>query len=178
MCPRAPIDILHTGLANLGAPIGIAEASGGAGRWRGMGYETGWLMGDDRYDDCIDVEETPNGQLALKRLSDKESYNRVYRIRRAMQLSLSHKILPKEQWTTGEEVSCLFPCLFPCPCHFDAPPPAAVRGRGRGSAHVLVRAAADDENQDVPYISPILEQIKAEQKEKAELDTIEVLPKH
>lgn len=71
-------------------------------------------MGFDRYDDCLDVEETEVGQLALKRLSAKESYDRVYRIRRAMQLSLSHKILPKEQWTKMEEVS-FSPTLYLLP---------------------------------------------------------------
>lgn len=63
--------------------------------------------GNDRYDDCLDIEETPVGQLALKRLEPKEAYDRVYRIRRAVQLSLQQKILPKEQWTTREQVSLL-----------------------------------------------------------------------
>ncbi|CAI4215331.1 unnamed protein product [Parascedosporium putredinis] len=61
------------------------------------------LTGAVKYDDCLDMEESPIGQLALKRLSPKESYDRVYRIRRAFQLSISHKILPKEQWTKVEE---------------------------------------------------------------------------
>ena len=42
-------------------------------------------------------------QLALKRLPEKESYDRVYRIRRAFQLSLTHKLLPKNQWTKPDE---------------------------------------------------------------------------
>ncbi|PKS07751.1 hypothetical protein jhhlp_006359 [Lomentospora prolificans] len=56
-----------------------------------------------KYDDILDVEDSPVGQLALKRLSPKDSYDRVYRIRRAFQLSLSHKILPKEEWTKVED---------------------------------------------------------------------------
>jgi hypothetical protein len=61
-----------------------------------------------RYDDILDIEETEIGQLALKRLPPKESYDRIFRIRRAMQLSLSHQILPKEEWTKMEHVSLHF----------------------------------------------------------------------
>lgn len=73
-------------------------------------------------------------QLALKRLSPKESYDRVYRIRRAFQLSLQHKLLPKNQWTKPEE--------------------------------------------DKPYLTPIIAEIKKELKEKADLDSLTVLKKH
>ncbi|KAL2114369.1 hypothetical protein VUR80DRAFT_8059 [Thermomyces stellatus] len=100
------------------------------GEWQSRNYRQLGL----KYDDCLDIEESEIGQLALKRLSPKDSYDRVYRIRRAVQLSLSHKILPKEEWTKMED--------------------------------------------DKPYISPIIEQIKAERREKAALDTMEVLPKH
>lgn len=86
-------------------------------------------MGFDRYDDCLDVEETEVGQLALKRLSAKESYDRVYRIRRAMQLSLSHKILPKEQWTKMEEVS-FSPTLSSLPVLAIYATPTARSGAG------------------------------------------------
>lgn len=43
-------------------------------------------------------------QIALKRLSPKESYDRVYRLRRSIQCSYQHKLLPKDQWTKPEEV--------------------------------------------------------------------------
>lgn len=43
-------------------------------------------------------------QIALKRLSAKESYDRIYRIRRSVQCSYQHKLLPKDQWTKPEEV--------------------------------------------------------------------------
>ncbi|GKT44934.1 cytochrome b-c1 complex subunit 7 [Colletotrichum spaethianum] len=33
----------------------------------------------------------------------KESYDRVFRIRRAVQLSYQHKLLPKNEWTKPEE---------------------------------------------------------------------------
>jgi hypothetical protein len=42
---------------------------------------------------------------ALKRLPPQDSYDRVYRIRRAFQCSVTHKLLPKDQWTKPEEVS-------------------------------------------------------------------------
>lgn len=83
--------------------------------------------GTDRYDDCLDIEETEAGQLALKRLSAKDSYDRVYRIRRAVQLSLSHKILPKDQWTKMEEVSCSNSRTYPFPFFY---PDHHVSGTG------------------------------------------------
>ncbi|MCJ1444646.1 MAG: Cytochrome b-c1 complex subunit 7 [Stictis urceolatum] len=55
-----------------------------------------------KIDDLI-PEENDTVQLALKRLPPDEAYNRVFRIRRAMQLSLSHQLLPKEQQTKPEE---------------------------------------------------------------------------
>ena len=55
-----------------------------------------------RADDLIQ-EESEVVQLALKRLSPKESYERVYRMRRATQLSLQHKLLPNSEWTKPEE---------------------------------------------------------------------------
>lgn len=71
---------------------------------------------------------------ALKRLPPKESYDRVYRIRRATQLSLQHKVLPKSQWTKDEE--------------------------------------------DTPYLMPLVKQIEAELKEQDQLDSMEVVRKH
>jgi ubiquinol-cytochrome c reductase subunit 7 len=56
-----------------------------------------------RYDDLLE-EENEAVQIALKRLSAKESYERVYRIRRSVQCSYTHKLLPKDQWTKPEEV--------------------------------------------------------------------------
>lgn len=57
-----------------------------------------------RFDDLIE-EETDIVQKALKRLSPKESYDRVFRLRRAVQLSYQHKLLPKNEWTKPEEVN-------------------------------------------------------------------------
>ncbi|KAL2311980.1 hypothetical protein POMI540_4519 [Schizosaccharomyces pombe] len=55
-----------------------------------------------RYDDLM-LEENDDTQKALSRLPKMESYDRVYRIRRAMQLSIENKILPKSEWTKPEE---------------------------------------------------------------------------
>jgi hypothetical protein len=56
-----------------------------------------------RHDDLIE-EESDTVQAALKRLSPKESYDRVFRIRRAVMCSYQHKLLPKDQWVKPEEV--------------------------------------------------------------------------
>ncbi|KAH7125444.1 cytochrome b-c1 complex subunit 7 [Dendryphion nanum] len=55
-----------------------------------------------RADDLI-PEENDTVQLALKRLPPKEAYDRVWRLRRAFQLSVSHQLLPKAEWTKAEE---------------------------------------------------------------------------
>jgi hypothetical protein len=56
-----------------------------------------------RWDDLLE-EEDEVVQLALRRLTPKESYDRIFRIRRAVQCSYQHKLLPKEEWTKPEEV--------------------------------------------------------------------------
>ncbi|KAI1840377.1 hypothetical protein JX265_004502 [Neoarthrinium moseri] len=86
-----------------------------------------------RADDLI-TEECEDTLKALKRLSPQEAYDRVYRIRRAMQCSVSHQLLPQEQWTKAEE--------------------------------------------DVPYLVPLIEQIKAEAKEKEDLDALTIVKNH
>ncbi|KAF2275149.1 14 kDa subunit of cytochrome bd ubiquinol oxidase [Westerdykella ornata] len=55
-----------------------------------------------RADDLL-PEENDVVQLALKRLPPKEAYDRVFRMRRAFQCSMSHTLLPKEEWTKDEE---------------------------------------------------------------------------
>ena len=56
-----------------------------------------------RYDDLIE-EESENVQAALKRLAPRETYDRVFRLRRAIMCDYQHKLLPKDQWTKPEEV--------------------------------------------------------------------------
>ncbi|CAK3867411.1 ubiquinol-cytochrome c reductase complex 14 kda [Lecanosticta acicola] len=82
-----------------------------------------------RADDLI-PEESPEVQLALKRLSPKEAYDRVFRMRRAFQCSLAHQLLPRHEWTTDE--------------------------------------------QDYPYLSPIIKEIETSKKEREDLDTIQI----
>ncbi|KAI1188660.1 cytochrome b-c1 complex subunit 7 [Nemania serpens] len=55
-----------------------------------------------RADDLIS-EENEDVLKALKRLPPQEAYDRVYRLRRAIQCSVAHKLLPQDQWTKPEE---------------------------------------------------------------------------
>ncbi|KAJ9196976.1 hypothetical protein DTO166G4_2573 [Paecilomyces variotii] len=55
-----------------------------------------------RFDDLI-PEESESVQTAIKRLPPKEAYDRVFRLRRAFQLSLSHQLLPAAEQTKPEE---------------------------------------------------------------------------
>ncbi|CAL3971282.1 hypothetical protein PZA11_007811 [Diplocarpon coronariae] len=55
-----------------------------------------------RADDLI-PEESETVLLALKRLPQKEAYDRVFRLRRAFQASLAHQLLPASQHTKPEE---------------------------------------------------------------------------
>ncbi|KAK8089692.1 hypothetical protein PG997_004653 [Apiospora hydei] len=86
-----------------------------------------------RADDLI-LEEDEQVLKALKRLPPQEAYDRVYRLRRAVQCSVTAKILPKEQWTKPEE--------------------------------------------DTPYLKPLIEQLKAEEKEKEDLDSLTIIKNH
>ncbi|KAG9081370.1 Cytochrome b-c1 complex subunit 7 [Ceratobasidium sp. UAMH 11750] len=54
-----------------------------------------------RYDDLL-IEERMDVQRALSRLPEKESYDRAYRQRVAIQQSILHKDLPKSQWLKPE----------------------------------------------------------------------------
>lgn len=49
----------------------------------------------------------PDVQEAVRRLPEKLVIERNYRMLRAIQLNIQKSILPKEQWTKYEEVSCL-----------------------------------------------------------------------
>ncbi|KAJ5787263.1 hypothetical protein N7457_002253 [Penicillium paradoxum] len=55
-----------------------------------------------KFDDLI-PEESENVQKAIKRLPAKEAYDRVFRIRRAFQCSISHTLLPAHEQTKPEE---------------------------------------------------------------------------
>jgi len=55
-----------------------------------------------KYDDLL-VEENPEVQRALTRLTPREQYDRAFRFKLASQTSVQHKNLPKEQWTPAAE---------------------------------------------------------------------------
>ncbi|KAL3468272.1 cytochrome b-c1 complex subunit 7 [Aspergillus heterothallicus] len=64
-----------------------------------------------RADDLI-PEESDTVQTALKRLPPKEAYDRIFRIRRAFQCSVSHTLLPAEEHTKpSEDVEYLSPII-------------------------------------------------------------------
>lgn len=72
------------------------------------------LLREDLYD-----ENAPDVKEAIRRLPEKEQQLRLFRLKRALDLSLKHNLLPKDQWTTPEQVrtwmknlSCLY-ILFP-----------------------------------------------------------------
>ncbi|RMZ89413.1 hypothetical protein DV736_g3352, partial [Chaetothyriales sp. CBS 134916] len=62
------------------------------------GYRKLGLKADD-----LIPEENAVVQLALKRLSSKEAYDRVFRLRRAFQCSLAHQLLPPAEHTKPED---------------------------------------------------------------------------
>ncbi|RDH34198.1 ubiquinol-cytochrome C reductase complex 14kD subunit-domain-containing protein [Aspergillus welwitschiae] len=64
------------------------------------GYRRLGLKADD-----LIPEENDVVQKALKRLPPKEAYDRIFRIRRAFQCSISHTLLPAAEQTKPEEVS-------------------------------------------------------------------------
>ncbi|CCA71584.1 probable ubiquinol--cytochrome-c reductase [Serendipita indica DSM 11827] len=96
----------------LGGPLGISLApyivkNPGLHRfikpWANMFINaSGYRKVGLRYDDLIS-EEREDVQKALSRLPDKESYDRVYRMRRAFQCDTMRRLLPKDQWTKPEE---------------------------------------------------------------------------
>ncbi|KZT28580.1 14 kDa subunit of cytochrome bd ubiquinol oxidase [Neolentinus lepideus HHB14362 ss-1] len=57
-----------------------------------------------KYDDLL-VEENPEVQKALTRLTPREAYDRAYRFKVASLLSVNHKPLPKDQWLPASEDS-------------------------------------------------------------------------
>ncbi|EEA27966.1 ubiquinol-cytochrome c reductase complex 14 kDa protein [Talaromyces pinophilus] len=64
-----------------------------------------------RADDLI-PEESELVQQAIKRLPPKEAYDRVFRLRRAFQCSISHTLLPAEEQTKpAEDVEYLSPII-------------------------------------------------------------------
>lgn len=63
------------------------------------------LHRDDTVYEDSDVRE------ALRRLPENQYNERVFRIKRALDLSMKQQILPKDQWTKFEEVYEIIDCL-------------------------------------------------------------------
>lgn len=55
--------------------------------------------------DDIIPEEHEIVYEALKRLTDKEMFDRTFRLRRAVQLSMTKETLPPEEWIPLEKAS-------------------------------------------------------------------------
>ena len=51
------------------------------------------------------MEEDPVVKEAVRRLPQEEQDLRLFRLKRALDLSVKKSLLPREQWTTPEEVS-------------------------------------------------------------------------
>ncbi|CAN8105660.1 unnamed protein product [Discula destructiva] len=61
------------------------------------GYRKLGLLADD-----LIPEESETMQTALARLDAKTRYDRIFRIRRAVQCSIAHRLLPRAEWTKPE----------------------------------------------------------------------------
>jgi len=55
--------------------------------------------------DDLRMEEDIDVTTAISRLPAEEQHLRIFRQKRALDLSLKHQILPREDWTKPEEVS-------------------------------------------------------------------------
>lgn len=55
-------------------------------------------------DDLIPEEHEVVYQ-AMKRLSDKEMFDRTFRLRRAAQLNMTKETLPRDQWISPDKVA-------------------------------------------------------------------------
>ncbi|KAJ3407853.1 Cytochrome b-c1 complex subunit 7 [Chytridiales sp. JEL 0842] len=77
-----------------------SKAFAGLAEWHAnqMGYRKMGL----RYDDLI-PDETPIIQEALRRLPPRETQDRIFRFRRAIQLSSQQTVLEPVEWTKPEE---------------------------------------------------------------------------
>ncbi|KAH8893503.1 putative ubiquinol-cytochrome C reductase complex 14kD subunit [Thozetella sp. PMI_491] len=91
MASLAPFILKRPWLQKMVAPL--ASWYGQASGYRQLGL---------RFDDLLE-EERESVQVALKRLGEKERYDRIYRIRRAVQLDITKKVLPRDQWTKPED---------------------------------------------------------------------------
>ncbi|XP_065844037.1 cytochrome b-c1 complex subunit 7-like [Oscarella lobularis] len=58
------------------------------------------------------MDDDPDVKEALRRLPTDQINHRNFRMKRALDLSMKHRLLPKEEWTKSEEdISYLLPVL-------------------------------------------------------------------
>lgn len=118
-------------------------------------------------------------QRAMKRLSPKESYDRVYRMRRAFQVLKSEhgEIADCSDNTCSARLhtSCsprrngLSQRRYYHPSQPPNPPTQRpIHERPRSAKGILLTYTA----QDVPYISPIIKELEAEKTERQDLETM------
>ncbi|KAG7500771.1 cytochrome b-c1 complex subunit 7 [Solea senegalensis] len=81
------------------APVATGRLMVGFRKWfyNLSGFNKIGLMRDDIIMDDSDVQE------ALRRLPENVYNDRMFRIKRAMDLTMKQQILPKDQWTKYEE---------------------------------------------------------------------------
>ncbi|KAI9064188.1 ubiquinol-cytochrome-c reductase complex subunit 6 [Trametes sanguinea] len=100
-----------------------------------------------KYDDLL-VEERPDVQRALERLTPREAYDRAFRFKRASHCSVLHNILPKEEWTKPSEVRI-------------------------SHAYNTLQSNAEGV-QDVRYLKPHVEEVEREELERRKWDSMAV----
>ncbi|XP_028255297.1 cytochrome b-c1 complex subunit 7 [Parambassis ranga] len=110
-----PILITHNPLRSLSvinmasrAPVATGRLLLGFRKWyyNLCGFNKLGLMRDDTLYEDQDVKE------ALRRLPEHAYNDRMFRIKRALDLSMKQQILPKDQWTKyDEDVQYLTPYL-------------------------------------------------------------------
>ncbi|XP_075251190.1 cytochrome b-c1 complex subunit 7-like [Convolutriloba macropyga] len=68
-------------------------------------YKNQWCQLGLLHDDCIMEDGASNNlvEKALERLPDDLKYERIYRIRIAMELQMKQRILPEDEWTKPHE---------------------------------------------------------------------------
>ena len=69
------------------------------------------------------MEEDPVVSEAVRRLPQEEQDLRLFRLKRALDLSLKKALLPKDQWTSDEEVdmyihACMYTHVHTCTCTY------------------------------------------------------------
>ncbi|XP_037651150.1 cytochrome b-c1 complex subunit 7 [Sebastes umbrosus] len=81
------------------APVATGRLLVGFRKWyyNLCGFNKIGLMRDDTILEDSDVKE------ALRRLPEHQYNDRMFRVKRALDLSMKQQILPKEQWTKYEE---------------------------------------------------------------------------